>query len=67
MSKKNVMKCPECGVELRPEQVQAHVFYHWGNYIPNAETEKQALSRMAELISFMEANGIEAQRGEISL
>lgn len=59
VAKRKTMKCPECGVVLRPEQVEAHLSYHWGDQVPDPMYFAQAHDRYMTLYKFMTAAGVE--------
>jgi len=61
------IECKECGVKLKPEQIQAHVLSHWGVNSPDKVHCRQAYERYMELWNFACDSGIVFQVRPISL
>ena len=59
--------CRECGQELRPEQIQAHLSMHWGLTVPDPKRCKEAHSRYMHLKNFADDADVEVQHRKISL
>jgi hypothetical protein len=45
--------CPECGQELTPSQVRAHLTSHWGQVCPDSGKFPEAAARYRELEAAM--------------
>lgn len=67
MGKRQTIVCPECEVVLRPEQVQAHLSYHWGDDCPDSLKFPEANERYMVLYHFAKGAGVVFQHRDISL
>lgn len=67
MAKVKTIVCPECGVSLRPEQIQAHIQSHWGDSCPDRIHFQEASRRYLCLLEFALSEGVVFQRAENSL